>query len=95
MLWGAACLREARKSRLAPIPTGLCGRQRCTAQRGFSKRYSRSGARSRCSLFLFLAKSFSSAITSFSNTSGAGFASAREEWAERMMSVSQSVNTHA
>ena len=60
-----------------------------TAQRGFSKRYSRSGARSLCSLFLFLAKSLSSAMTSFSNISGAGFASAREEWAERIMSASQ------
>lgn len=45
-------------------------------QRGGSKRYSRSGCRSLCSFFLFLANSLSMAITSFSNTAGVGFASA-------------------
>lgn len=45
-------------------------------QRGGSKRYSRSGCRSLCSLFLFLANSRSMAITSCSNSAGAGFASA-------------------
>lgn len=41
-----------------------------------SKRYSRSGCRSLCSFFLFLASSFSMAITSLSNTAGVGLASA-------------------
>lgn len=45
-------------------------------QWGGSKRYSRSGCRSRCSLFSFLAKSLSMAITSVSNSAGVGLASA-------------------
>lgn len=44
-------------------------------QRGGSNRYSRSGCRSLCSLFLFLANSLSMAITSVSNSAGVGFAS--------------------
>lgn len=44
-------------------------------QRGGSNRYSKSGCRSLCSLFLFLANSLSMAITSVSNSAGVGFAS--------------------
>lgn len=74
-----------------PVPLhcsrGWGGRRRTPPrQRGGSKRYSRSGCRSLCSLFLFLANSLSMAITSFSNSAGVGFASAvkTERGSERM-----------
>lgn len=64
-------------------PVSLCcsrewGQGHPLPQRGGSNRYSRSGCRSLCSLFLFLANSLSMAITSLSNSAGAGFASERK-----------------
>lgn len=85
---GSRCRRRRRRATgraAAPVcPQGpmslLCsrvwgGRRQPPLQRGDSKRYSRSGCRSLCSLFLFLANSLSMAITSFSNSAGVGFAS--------------------
>lgn len=63
------------------------GQRHPLPQRDGSNRYSRSGCRSLCSLFLFLANSLSMAITSVSNSVGVGFASGGETGKNQLSAV--------